>query len=126
MTAKLIRNSLKTPDGTVLTSYSRHDYQTHKDALTGKIYMVDGGLSYERRSFNGDEVDLSLYDDQPHDVQRAVLRWGSYGKNGDEPLKRIAIRDMETEHIQAVLNGCNPADVFKNCMEEELKQRGMK
>jgi hypothetical protein len=124
--AKLIRNSLKTPDGTVLTSNSRHDYVTHKDTLTGKIYMVDGGLSYERRSCNGDEVDLSLYDDQSHNVQRAVLTWGSYGKNGDEPLKRIAIRDMETEHIQAVLNECNPSAVFKNCMEEELKQRGMK
>lgn len=123
MTDKIIRNSIRTPDGTVLTSHHRHDCKTHIDSVTGKTYMVDGGLSYQRRSCNGDEIDLSLYDDQPHEVQRAVLRWGTYGKNGDKPLKYVSIRDMETEHIQAVLRECNPTEVFRKCMGKELDVR---
>ena len=64
----LIRNAIKTPDGTILESTHRHDYKEHTDA-NGKTYMVDGGLEYVRCSAHGDEVHLSLYDDEPHDIQ---------------------------------------------------------
>jgi len=120
---RLIRNALQTPDGTVLESYHRHDYKTHLDGITGKEYMVDGGLDYQRRSCNGDEVDLCLYDDEPHEVQREYLRWGSYGKDGKQPLRRLTISEMETEHIEAVLKECKPYEVIRNCMEMELELR---
>jgi len=38
----LIANALRTPDGTVLESKSRHDYKEYIDA-NGKTYMIDGG-----------------------------------------------------------------------------------
>ena len=120
--ARLIRNSIRTPDGTVLTSHNRHDYKTHEDA-NGNNYMIDGGLSYCRRSCHGDEENLCLYDDEPHAVQRKVLTWGSYGKDGDQPLKRIPVAEMETDHIKAVIAECRPAHVFMNCFEEELEMR---
>jgi len=119
---RLIRNSIQTPDGTILTSYHRHDYVTHQDA-NGKHYMTDGGLSYIRRSMNGDEISLDLYDDEPHEVQRKVLTWGTYGKDGKQPLRRVAIADMETDHLEAVLRECHPSLVFKNCMMKELRGR---
>lgn len=71
---KLIRNALITPDGTVIESRHRHDYVTHVDA-NGKTYMVDGGLDYQRRSMHGDEVDVSLFDTEPHHIQRCILNW---------------------------------------------------
>ena len=85
--------------------------------------MVDGGFDYLRRSANGDEYDLSKYDDEPHSVQREVIKWGSYGKDGKQPLRLIPIALMETEHIQAVLKECNPYNVIRNCMERELWKR---
>ena len=120
--SKLIRNAIRTPDGTVLESYSRHDYKSHIDA-NGKEYIVDGGLEYIRTSIHDDQVSLALYDDEPHDVQRDVLKWGSRGVNGDQPLTFKPISEMDTDHIQAVVSTQNVRDVIKNCMIEELKQR---
>lgn len=118
----LIRNAMRTPDGTVIESRNRHDYVSHTDA-NGKFYMVDGGINYIRRTAHGDEEDLSLYDDEPHEVQREVLKWGSYGKDGKQPLRLIPISEMETSHIKAVLDTCNPSLVYKNCMIKELENR---
>lgn len=118
----LIYNALRTPDGTILESRHRHDFRTHTDA-NGKHYMVDGGLAYERRSAHGDEVILSRYDDEPHDEQRQIITWGSYGKEGKSPLRYIKIADMETDHIKAVLKECNPQQVIRVCMEHELIAR---
>ena len=39
----LVRNAMRTPDGTIIRSRHRHDYVTHKDA-NGSEYMLDGGL----------------------------------------------------------------------------------
>lgn len=119
----LILNGIETPDGTRIFSRTRHDYVTHLDK-NGKTYMVDGGLDYARRSANGDEKPLYLFDDEPHDIQRETLDWGTYGINGDQELSYVLIMDMETSHIKAVLDECNPTEVLKNCMKKELELRG--
>ena len=118
----LIRNAIQTPDGTVIESRSRHDYVTHQDA-NGKEYMVDGGLDYVRRSANGDEISMCLYDDESHEVQRHIIKWGSYGKDGKQPLTFKSVADMDTDHIVAVLENCSPHRVIKNCMQKELENR---
>ena len=120
--SKLIRNAIQTPDGTVLESFSRHDYKDYTDA-NGKTYMVDGGLDYVRRSAHGDEIDLCLYDDESHEVQRNIVKWGSYGVNGDQPLMFKSVAAMDTAHIEAVLAECFPSPVIKACMIEELTRR---
>lgn len=119
----LIRNAIKTPDGTVIESTYRHDFVCHTDA-NGERYCVDGGRDYLRRVGAMDYEDMSLYDDEPHEVQRNVLKWGSYGKDGKSPVRYIPIAEMETDHIQAVLQECRPSYVLRNCMLEELKFRG--
>ena len=118
----LIRNAIQTPDGTVIESRSRHDYVTHQDA-NGKEYMVDGGLSYVRRSANGDEISMCLYDDESHEVQRQIIKWGSYGKDGKQPLSFKSVANMDTDHIVAVLENCSPHKVIENCMRKELENR---
>ena len=119
---KLIRNALQTPDGTLIESTHRHDYVTHTDA-NGKTYCIDGGLSYVRSSAHGDEVYLTLYDNEPHEVQRVVLKWGTYGKNGDQPLTLVPIAEMEDEHLEAVLDRFHVSDVRRAAMTKELEYR---
>ena len=121
---KILCNRMLTPDGTMLESRHRHDYVTHLDA-NGKEYMLDGGLDYLRSSAHGDEKLLTVYQDDPHEVIRLLVKWGTFGKNGDEPYKQIKIADMSTEHLQACLKTqqatMHPA--ICKVMENELKYR---
>jgi len=117
----MIRNAMRTPDGTLLQSRHRHDYVTHTDA-NGKEYMLDGGLSYIRSSVNGDEEWLTVTLADSHEQIREACEWGTYGINGDQPLSYIALCDMTTAHIEAVLKNVpsiNPA--IKTAMESELR-----
>ena len=121
---KILRNRMRTPDGTILESKHRHDYVTHLDA-NGKEYMLDGGLDYVRSSANGDEEFLTVYQDDPHEDIRGVVKWGTYGKNGDETLVHVTIADMSTEHLQACLE-TQKATMYPamySVMQDELEYR---
>ena len=104
MSELLVVNALITPDGTRLQSYSHYDYKEYVDA-NGKTYIVDGGLSYKRRSANGDEVDDSLIlNVDEFAVIRDAVTWGTYGKNGDQPLRVVPVSEMSDDHVRAVLD----------------------
>ena len=120
----ILSNRMRTPDGTILESRYRHDYVTHLDN-NGKEYMLDGGLDYVRSSANGDEYLLTIYTDYPHELIRLHAKWGTYGKQSDQPLSYVAIADMETGHLQACLDTqkstIRPA-LYK-VMQDELEYR---
>jgi hypothetical protein len=119
----MIRNALRTPDGTIIQSRHRHDYVTHKDE-NGKEYMVDGGLDYVRSSCNGDEEWMIVTLAEPHEEVREACEWGTYGINGDQPLSYIKLCDMDTDHIGAVLKNVPSINAgIKIAMETELKMR---
>lgn len=65
--------------------------------------MIDGGHEYIRCSDNGDEVSLAVYLEDSHDKVREVMKWGTRGKGGKEPLRLILLKDMESSHIEACL-----------------------
>jgi hypothetical protein len=123
--SSIIYNALRTPDGTVIQSTNRHDYQTHEDA-NGKKYMLDGGLDYVRSSANGDEVYLTVDLDDGHDIVREAMTWGTYGINGDQPLKFIKLSEMDTAHIQACLDTQGHMyPQLRTAMSAELEHRGV-
>jgi hypothetical protein len=100
---RLLVNAIITPDGTRLESTHRHDYQTYTDA-NGEEYMIDGGTDYIRRSVNKEPaIDATITTDDPHAVIRTAFTWGTYGKNGDQPLVRKTLASLGTEHIEAIL-----------------------
>jgi len=107
---KLIKNSIKTPDGTILISRHTHDYVTHTDSTNGNEYGVDGGISYSRRIGNTEDCeDLNVWIDETKFEEeftkiRECLEWGSRGKKGDQPLKWVKISEMTDEHLNALVN----------------------
>jgi len=105
MSKQILRNALRTPDGTILESRHRHDYKEYEDA-NGWVYVVDGGLDYLRRTVNKNAPakDLTLTEEDPHFFLRDYVTWGTYGKEGDQPLSYVTIANMSDGHLQAVLD----------------------
>jgi hypothetical protein len=99
---QMVRNALRTPDGTIIESYNRHDYKTYTDA-NGKEYMIDGGLDYIRSSANGDEQYLTVTTDDPFETIRESLKWGTRGPDGKQPLEYRVLAKLDTEHVHAIL-----------------------
>jgi hypothetical protein len=122
----LLVNAIITPDGTILESLHRHDYQTHIDA-NGEEYMIDGGLDYVRRSINKEPaIDAFVFTDDKHEVIREAFKWGTYGKNGDQPLVRKTLASLDTEHIEAILRTqLHLKDHIRKVFEGELEYRGI-
>ena len=103
-TETLLYSAMRTPDGTLLESRYRHDYVTHNDA-NGEWYMLDGGTAYIRCSVNKEQPEfISIYSDDTHEVIRKYFTWGTYGKNGDQPLSYITIAEMTDGHVQAIVD----------------------
>ena len=121
---RLVSNKIRTPDGSILQSFHRHDYVTHIDA-NGEEYMVDGGLSYLRRNtYKIPFEDLSVYNTDPFELVREEFHWGTYGKNGDQPLTYKPLKDLTSSHIEAILETQHhiPAE-FVELFEKELVYR---
>ena len=152
MTTPLVfRNAIMTPDGTILESKHRHDYVSYIDTKDREFYMVDGGRAYFKRSGPKKRIvqlpwykallniivgkpayieldgytDLSTYGDEntPFDFVRRNMTWGAYGKNGDEPFKLVILCDMETSHIEAILDTQAIGPQYREWFEKELQWR---
>ena len=122
----LVYSAIQTPDGTILESRHRHDYRTYVDTESGEEYMIDGGLDYMRGNVNKVPAkDLSVQLSDGHEKVREVVTWGTRGKNGDQPLRYIALKDMETDHIKACLETQHHMyPGYKIAFKNELDYRG--
>lgn len=127
---QLLHNSIITPDGTELVSEYTHDFKSHKDA-NGHTYSVDGGKSYSRRLYSVDAppyTDNNKYLCDDHEYNREWFNWGSYGKDGNSPHRYIKLKDMETDHILAIIGTQDHVQgtYVEELLLEELKFRGKK
>jgi hypothetical protein len=122
----LIFNGIQTPDGTWLVSYSRHDYKTYTDSVTGEIYMVDGGLSYLRRNVNKVPATEKSQYHRPgdHGHNREWMHWGTRGPTGKEPVTYKPVQSLSTDHISAILETQNQIGAWlRSIFEAELRWR---
>jgi hypothetical protein len=119
--ARIVSNRIRTPDGTILESMHRHDYVTYVDK-NGKEYMVDGGLDYLRRNVHDDAPyeELSVHTDDSHMLIREAFKWGTRGKDGKQPLKFVVLKDMTTDHIEAILETQNLPSYMRKIFLDEL------
>jgi hypothetical protein len=121
--SRILLNRIKTPDGTILTSYNRHNYVEYKDTLTKEVLMVDGGTDYLRRNI-GTYEELSVYDDGSHITRRSAVHWGTRGKDGKQPLVYKLLKDLDSDHIEAILKTQHQiSDFYREVFMEELKYR---
>lgn len=99
----ILINKMITPDGHVMISRSRHNYLEYKDN-NGDVYILDGGTNYVRRSINEIPATvITIEDTDPHELIREHFEWGTYGKNGDQELKYVVLKDLTDDHLQAII-----------------------
>ena len=122
--SNLIANRIRTPDGTILQSFHRHDFNSYTQA-DGTTYFVDGGLAYQRIGGSTMPIDASVYEGAPHEVAREVFHWGTRGILGDQPVKFKPLKDLDTDHIEAILDTQHQVPQYlRNLFEAELVCRG--
>jgi hypothetical protein len=94
----IYRNSIKCKNcGDEIISRHRHDYKT---CSCGGC-SVDGGGEYLKRS--GEYWETSLTSKNSFEEIREGFEWASYGRDGKGELKLIKLKEMETDHILAIL-----------------------
>lgn len=85
--------------GEKLISRHRHDFQSC--SCENETY-VDGGLDYIRvggKDLNKIQRFTINSEDKFEDI-RFYLERGTYGKDGNEPLHYIKLKDMELNHLE--------------------------
>lgn len=116
-------SQIKTPDGTILRSQHRHDYQSYIDK-NGDYYFIDGGCEYIRTSGNAvPATNISVYTDDPHEIKREIPVWGTYGPKGDEPYRVISVAEMTDAHMSALLDLGYVRPAIVDTILEEIKYR---
>lgn len=100
---QLLVNKIQCPDGTILESKHRHDYQEHTQE-DGREYMVDGGLIYQRIGFSDEEFkDLTVYTDDDHSLIREHFEWTRRMDKNKKMLSEpqiLKLKDMSNDHIE--------------------------
>ena len=124
-TDQIIANQIQTPDGTILRSHHRHDYVSYVDK-NGEEYMVDGGMDYLRRSVNTEypAKDMTVYASDSHSAIREAFMWGTRGKDNNQPLVRKYLKDLDADHIEAILKTqLQISDCTREVFQNELEYR---
>lgn len=119
---QLVLNKVKCKAcGEELISFHRHDY---KKCSCPQETMVDGGTDYGR--YGGKDLNqiehLSLYTDDPFEQTRLAPVWGSYGKDGKQPLKRLSVSEMTDNHIDVLITDYG-SKIPKWLLDHLLKER---
>lgn len=124
----IVVNSIITPDGTRLISKHRHDFVIHKDN-NGKTYGVDGGLDYLKRIEETGYKDASIYfdniDTHFEEIRKYFFR-GNRGKNFDQELKFIPLKDISDDWLNNIIiyiNETNCGKKYLDLYEKEVKYR---
>lgn len=103
MEREIILNSVECLNcGEVLISHHRHDF---KECGCENGTCVDGGDAYLR--YGGKDMSLvksvAVFSDEPFTTIRENLYRGTYGKNGDEPLRYVKLSEINDEWLDNLI-----------------------
>lgn len=88
--------------------------------------MVDGGQAYLRRNIHDDNPyeEMSIYEDDSIEIIREYFVWGTRGIDGKQPLTWIKLKDMNSDHIKAVIETqTHISNAVRNVFMNELDRR---
>ena len=111
----------------IVESKHRHDFVTCSCGACAN----DGGRDYLRRLGNPEDyTDISKViaeeDEDYFEKARELFTWKSYGKDGNEDPREIPLKELTSEHIEAILSTQRHirGTYVENLMKMELEYRG--
>ena len=110
-----------------ITSIKNHDFKMSEDEkhFIDASFDENGDISYVRVGGNKDyeKIDASSI----HEYIRENISWGNnFNEKGERvPTKYILIKDLGTEHIQAILMEDFGGKRIRHYLENELKWRNI-
>lgn len=116
---KIIQNAVKITEEdkeTFLVSANRHDFVSYQ-FKDGSSFFIDGGKEYLRRggTFLKDPriENYSLDENHSFLVIKEKLLWGTRGKDGQGELTYKPIKDLDKDHLIAILETQNVSELYK-------------
>jgi len=99
---QILVNLLVCPDGTILKSEYRHDFKSHKGSgeHSGQYSFIEGGTDYVRYA-NG--IPITITDESPFELIRSFVTRGGRGKEGDEILTHVPLKDIDKDWLDAII-----------------------
>lgn len=92
----------------------------HPDLRFGQMLINEGIVSDDIRTWNLELCDYNI----PHEVARGIHTWGTRGKDLMDKMKYLFIKDLETNHIKAILKTqTHISEVIRKFLKDELKFR---
>lgn len=68
---------------------------------------------------------MKTYND--HIVDRNIIKWGSYGKFGNQPVRWTLVKDLSDSHLMRIVEHLKNRDLFNTntlrLMEDEVRFR---
>lgn len=115
---RIVYNGIRTPDGTVIESWSRHDFVAHTDK-NGDLYAVDGGLDYLRRlAPREDYIEMSLWEDSNYSlIRQRVKRWNR------ESNTSIRLMDISQDWLEAIIKHYDDKGVSNQITDMYKKEK---
>lgn len=107
---------VKCPDGTELVY--RGEEVCHFDN-SGILYSLKGLVCTPPLKVH------RIYLDSPHRVLRKYCVWGNRGLEGRDPLQFVPVRELDTDHIEAIIRGGYGGDYMLNVLSTELEYRNV-
>ena len=118
---------IKFDDGSFITSIKNYDFRTSEDEkhFIDASFDENGDISYVRvgGNKNYEEIESSSI----HEYIRENISWGrNFNEKGERvPTEYILIKDLGTEHIQAILDGGFGGKRVRHYLENELRWRNI-
>ena len=84
---------------------------------------------YICRYTDGVKIINQVWSDSDFNLIREAFMWTSYGRNGDEPARKTLLKDLDSDHICAIINNCTHLYQFDagrqvlGFMQSELARR---
>lgn len=117
----ILFSAIETPDGTLLRSTTRHDFNSHTDKLTGKLYAVDGGNDYQKIS--GDLKDLTSYIVRSNDPISIIRSITGRGGTTDGPFRACLLKNMSDGWLANSIDYVKEVDDENSDMYVDIYQR---